>query len=630
MAISYELVETVAAALDTSDTIVAVLNAESGAAGGLRMIDANDTFDRTIGRGLSDPMGLPLGEIAAPEAEADVSAIAAAVGSLNAWRGDLVCLDRAGSRVWIGCDLIPGRADGHASQHYVLVGHDITARRAEENAAKLLNNLLAKAFQVADVPLAIINADSRFVMTNQSMDTQLGFLPGQLAGKLAADSLTPSSRPRFLAARAQQHADGLSFQADTVLLLGNGQSMPVTMSSSVVDGLDRKRYSVMTTRKRDHATHVKARAAAAPRADAETSHQVAGRLRFIDLEAVREALKDRWDNIGPRVMDAAEHVIRKRLALADTMSRDGDRGFTICFSTATQEEASFRATAIAREVRQHLIGLGEDENAIAMQVVVAGIPVVPNKPAAEQIAHRLDAVAAQGLRAACTPIQQPRILTAYRTASGTPFALHVSPTPRPRTPGSVIIPGSTKGQDLAPIHWALGIDTTKQVHRLLVDINFELFQRRELAEAFLGACADLAIPVREQLHFILSPPPVGVTTSLVQDIIRRLKTYGLGVGCHLEEWGAPAFDLRACPLSWVVVDLSGWQGGSAGPPERLRRMTGLMGAHGVKTLARRVVSANALSALHDAGVYCATLRDGADAPVSRRAGRLDQQAYMQY
>jgi PAS domain-containing protein len=614
MTIALNLFQLVIEALDTSDTIIAVLKASPDVPGGLRFVDVSAALARAIGGEFGQRNNLALSDIAAPEAAATLDAIATAVAGQTPWRGDLVCQDHAERRVWLGCHLMPARTDGQlaqgqAAQLYVLVGRDITARRAEAHASKTINNLLARAFQAADVPLAIVNADGRFVMTNLSMDAQLGLMAGSLAGKLAVDFLAPGSRPLLLAERQRQIADGTPFQAEIDLQLANGQSVPVILSSATVEGLDTKRFGVLTTRPRDAKPPAATSIRKAVRTEAPITHQVAGRLRFIDLEEVREALKDQWDSLGKRAMDAGEHTIRKRLTAADTLNRDAERGFTICFATGSEAEATLRATAIAREVRRHLIGLGEDENALAMQVVVQRIPLTADKPAGLQIAQQLDVVADQGLLAARAPLAPPRVQPIYRAASGTAFAAYVSPTLRPTTPGSTILPESTANQDLAPIQWALALDTTKPLYPLLIDIKFDLFVRRDRTEAFMDLCAKLAPQVRPHLNFLLTDLPVGVTTSLMQDITRRLKPFCGGLGWHADQWDTPNFDIRTCPLAWAIVDLGAWQGPSTSVPERLKRLSSLLTAHGIKTVARHVASMDAITALHPAGIYGAALRN---------------------
>jgi PAS domain-containing protein len=604
--ISRNYIKIVAKALEASDTIVAVLEASRDVQGGLRFMSANTALEAAIGRTTEQQFGLALGDIAAPEATPALDAIAIAVDLRRPWRGDLVCLNNAGKIVCIGCRLMPAQVARAPAQIYVLIGRDITARRAEAQAARTLNNLLAKAFLTADVPLAIVNANGRFVMTNQSMDAQLGCPLDSPAGKPATDFLPPQI---LTAGLETQQSDGVPNRSVVDLRRTDGQSLPVLLSCASFEGLDRNRFSIITTRPAESGLPASAPAAPGTKPAKPTHFQVAGLLRFIDLEDVRETFKHQWDLLGGRVLDAAERIIRKHLQAGDEVSRDMDRGFTICFARGTEEQATQRSTAMAREIRTHLINLGEDENLVAMQVAVARIPVLAGTPAGDQIARHLGVVAEAGLRAALAPLVPPRTRRAYRTSSGLLAAVHVSPMPRPTAPGCAVIPGSTMSQHLAPVSWAATRDAATQTEPLLIDLDFELFVRRDRTEALLDVCARLPTAIRPHLNFLLVNLPAGTTTSLMQGIGRRLKPFCAGVGWHLDDWSVPSFDLRACQLAWAVADLSAWTGPPLAPPQRLKRLADLLAAHGVKSLASCVVSSDAIKQLDAANIYCATLSD---------------------
>ena len=66
---------------------------------------------------------------------------------------------------------------------------------------------------------------------------------------------------------------------------------------------------------------------------------VAGKIRLVGLDEVKEALGARWAAVAARAMASAEHVIRRHCGPRDTWSRTADGGFLICFADATEEEA---------------------------------------------------------------------------------------------------------------------------------------------------------------------------------------------------------------------------------------------------------------------------------------------------
>jgi hypothetical protein len=307
-------------------------------------------------------------------------------------------------------------------------------------------------------------------------------------------------------------------------------------------------------------------------------------------------------------MRAAEQIIRKNLAPADTVSQSAERGFTICFAAGTEADATVRSTAIAQHIRRHLIGLGENEDTLAMQVVVARVALAPGEAVEGQIARHLNEKAAKGLNAAHAPPPPPPIDTVYLTATGLAAQDYVAPSLRPTVPGSTILPEFTLGHMLAPVHWAAAREGDIPARDVLLDLSFDLFLRRDRSAALLAACAKIRIEARPHYSFLLTGLPPGVTTSLMGDIARRLQPFCGGVGWHLHEWTAPTFDLRASALAWAMVDVTAWAGPPAAAPERLKRVAGLLGAHGVKVLARNVACMDGVRALHAAGVYGATLQ----------------------
>ena len=127
---------------------------------------------------------------------------------------------------------------------------------------------------------------------------------------------------------------------------------------------------------------------------------VAGKIRLIGLDEVKEALGPRWATVAARAMSSAEHVIRRRCGSHDTWSRTADGGFLICFATATEDEAAFRASAMAREIRTRLIGEGETEATATVSAIAAAVdvPQVPGRSPdmlAAVIAERLNSRLAQ-------------------------------------------------------------------------------------------------------------------------------------------------------------------------------------------------------------------------------------------
>jgi len=580
--------DVVSEALDACGTIVATLAVAADAAGGLRFSEVNPAFARILGYTQAEACGLSLGGVSAPEATPVLRHIASVVNDHASWRGELACLYRDGLRRFnIECDIVPLRV----GSGFVLIGRDATERNAALHSARTLNHLMTKSFQAVDAPLAIVAADGRFVVTNAGMNKHLGCATSP-AGRLARDYMTgPDPFSGVVPG---------TIMTDVELGPATGRRVPATLSVAAVEGLDHARFHVVTAKPR----------LAPVRTFVAPQYQVAGQLRFIDLDVMGDAVKLHWETQGKRAMQAAEQIIRKNLAPADTVRQSADRGFTICFATGTEADATERSTSIAQHIRRHLIGLGENEDALAMQVVVARVAVAPGSSAEDQIAQQLGAKAAKELREAQAPARPPHIDTVYLTATGMPAQDYASPAPRLVAPGCAILPEFILNHTMAPIHWAASREGDALARDVLLDLSFDLFLRRDRTAALLAACATIKAEARPHFSFLLTGLPAGVTTSLMQDISRRLQPFCGGVGWHLDEWTAPTFDLRPCALAWAVVDVHAWPGPPSPPPERLKRIAGLLGAYGVKTLARNVGSMDGIRALHAVGVFGAMLVQG--------------------
>jgi PAS domain-containing protein len=609
MALSVDLVLPIAQALEASDTIVAVWEVWGDISGRLRLVGANEALSRAISDGKEGIIGMPLGAIVAPEANADLDEVATAVGDLRAWRGELLCVGPGGQRVRIGCSLQPCHPGGYPIQRFVMIGRDITRVRAEEQARKVVNHLLAKAFHAADIPLTIITQNCRIVMVNQELERQLGCMPGSLVGGVWTDTLTPPFRPALAAALEQQNLDGKPFKLDVALQAFTGTALAATLTCAAIDGMDQKRFTLVTARPRDGLPRPAADQPAASPEKRAGRDEYAGRLRFIDLDGVGGDTKHM-----SVAMDSAEQIIRQRLAPQDVLQRDDERGFTLLFANASEAEATSRATAIAREVRRSLISAGQDERHLTMQVAVAAV----SPGDAAETDRRLTRVAEEGLRAARMPSAPPHVHNIYRTATGKPIGFHVLAGRRPPIPGSVILPSSSLAEDMAPLKWLAATEATSPPQLIFISASFEIFESRNRTGEFLGQCEKLAAAIRPQVNFILSEIPTGVTTSLVQDVVRRVKPFGGGVGCLLTEKLVEHVDLRNCSLAWGVIDLASWRGEQSPIPQRLTRWTGMLGAYGCKAMACNVVSLNALTALKNTGVLCATLKtpESAAAPAA--------------
>ncbi|KJV09219.1 hypothetical protein VZ95_12880 [Elstera litoralis] len=82
----------------------------------------------------------------------------------------------------------------------------------------------------------------------------------------------------------------------------------------------------------------------------------AGKLQLLNLDEIKREAGDRWEQMAEKAQSIAEQVIRHRLAPSDVVAPYDDHSFIVLFAELTEEQARLKAAAIAREVRERLLG----------------------------------------------------------------------------------------------------------------------------------------------------------------------------------------------------------------------------------------------------------------------------------
>ena len=167
-------------------------------------------------------------------------------------------------------------------------------------------------------------------------------------------------------AHERQIEDGQDYTIASRLLRADGSEVAVEITSITVQRDDLRHFRIITV-------------LAQPDAARPVTVHVAGKIKLVGLDEVKGALGSRWAEVAARAMASAEHVVRRRCGLRDTWSRTTDGGFLICFADACEDEATFRAAAVAREIRTRLIGEGESGATASVSAIAAAVDV-PDEP----------------------------------------------------------------------------------------------------------------------------------------------------------------------------------------------------------------------------------------------------------
>ncbi|MFD2264542.1 hypothetical protein ACFSM5_16675 [Lacibacterium aquatile] len=85
-------------------------------------------------------------------------------------------------------------------------------------------------------------------------------------------------------------------------------------------------------------------------------HGAAGKLQLLNLDELKRHAGDKWEAMAERARLVAEQVISHRLAPSDILAPYDDDSFVVLFAELTEEQARMKAAAIARELRERLLG----------------------------------------------------------------------------------------------------------------------------------------------------------------------------------------------------------------------------------------------------------------------------------
>jgi PAS domain S-box-containing protein len=549
-------------ALDHSDDIVLVLEQTGEDAAGIVVVSANDAFCRTCGYDHAELIGRSLLSLAAPDGNPSQCAdVIRAMRDRKSFRSEMSCTRQDGKSFSLGLHLMPVQ---HASPlRSIILGRDITESLQARQQQAAIQGLLAKVFLCVTAPVAIVTDDGIIQMNNPALDELLGYPSGGLVGKRAIELNAPIRRPAAIAALQQHVADRTDYTIATNLLRADGSEVAVEASSTTLQRDDLRRFRIVTI--------LKPPAAAPP----VTVH-VAGKIRLIGLDEVRAALGSRWAEVAAKAMTSAEHVVRRHCGPHDSWSRTTDGGFLICFADATESEGAFRAAALAREIRNRLIGEGETDEAAAVSAISAAVEV-PHMPGrspdmlaiiiGERLNGRLAQIEAQARETlrhaayttACRlePIRSRRTKKVVAQFARLPAELEL------RFLAAYSALPMNERQEFDFDRLVLGVAAEQAITeiaeggsmQILVNVEFEVFLDRRRTERYVAACQALDSRLRERLVLVLCGMPRGFPKSRVLECVMRLRPFCHGVGFQSDSMDAPSVELTLLGAAIVVLPM---------------------------------------------------------------------------
>lgn len=599
----------VAAALDRSED--AVLLAQGTADNTLRIVAMNGAFSRMSQYVASDLIGRPFLVLADAGADPDTSAkITAAAAAGTSLRTELLCDTATGKPFWFGLHLMPADDTPGLGRHFVILGRDITERIAAREQQDATQALLANVFVSVDAAVAIVAADGRCLMTNPCLDRLLGLPPNALVGRAALDQVAPGARDAAASGLTQQMRDGRPYMADLAVLRRDGTKVPVRLTSALIRGRDKQRFRIVTLHEMQAAS-------------TSMRVQVAGKVKLVGLHDVKTALGDRWPALADRALQCAEQVIRRHIDPRDTYSPTADEGFVICFASLNEDEASFQAAMIAREIRKRLIGQGEDPRASQVSAMTTSFPVPSDQ---ESITASIVDLAEARLRAdqAAVQAQARRSLRATLDAMEcTPeaifgrddtetighYACLASMLEQRIQAAMAVLPAEeTSGLDIdAVIIGMAGAFAARSAlegsaRPVLIELGFETFVDRQRVDRYLTALAKLDTKLRQRIIVILSQLPTGVGRNRLHDAVQRLRPLCRGVGFEIDDLTMPLVDFVFSGPPILAISARIRRGERPFPTGSVARLVEPLHAFRGRLLVRHVASRDAARQLRRMGV----------------------------
>ncbi len=604
-----ELTRLAGNALDASDDAMAVFLRDGEE---LSYVTGNAAFGRLTAWLPEAARGLGLFRLlGVASASPDGARIVAAVAAGKCVRAELACHGQTGRAYWLGLNLMPAEA-----AHVVLHGHDITKRRVAGLQQQAVQTLLARVFQVIDAAVAIIGADGRMLMANPALHTLLGQPAGTLEGTLALDHLDPNSRKAVEEALAQQNQDAKPCGVPVRLSRGSGDTIAARLHSALMVRPDQQRFRILTVTPDASAPDGRIPDAGQPARFRE--FLVAGKIRLVGLEDVRVALGARWPEMAERAMQCAEHVARKRLGPSDSFSRTEDEGLMICFGGLTEDEASFRAAMIGREITQRLIGMNHDPATARVTAITAMVELSDGKLDSAALPRLLDerlgarrveieARARDTLRYAMRDTRCSLEVVSQRDGKQVAHYAHLPLAAERRIVAAAgALPPEELGDfDVDALRLQLAMERAAEVSiegaglPLLVEVSFSVFDTRGRTKRLVDACGRLPPAVREQLTLILTERQDGLPEARLRDCLGRLRPYCREIGYGSEQLELPPAGIGAAIM---VVAASAVMSGGMLREEALFQFMPQLRARGARLLVRDVPSAAMARDLREMGV----------------------------
>jgi PAS domain S-box-containing protein len=606
-------------AMEKSDDIMIVLETDHGGeTADAVIVGVNGAFHHALGFSDDDILGRPAAELFPLGGDAETLMDAIRAGT--AIHTELRCCRASGGTIMLGIHLMPAPAQADGRVCFVLLARDITAVIQSRQMQDSIHRLLAKVFTTIEEAVVIVserrgNTAGCIVMTNPGVDRLLGYKPNSLTGRNSLDLVAAGSRDMVATHFKQQSEQGgdSSFRAPLVTASGPEFDAQITSVLVATDGVSH--FRIVTLRQ-----HIVA-------ANKIRSESV-GKIKLVGLDEVRRALGSRWPAVASRAMATAEAVIKRRCGPTDSYSQADDTSFLMCFGSLSEEESSFRAAMIGREIRDRLVGQGE----APANSYVRSLAAVIQFPDKGETGSQLHAVLLTGLDQQLERLE----LAARETLKNAPADTRCDLEPvRGRISGeAVAMQVHLHGQlerslvsalSVLPLAEAKAFDmdglllqvaAQQAINSLvrgdavpfLVNVSFDVFASRAATESFFATCLRLDPRVCGRLILLLSKLPYGLPPARLLECVNRLRPFCCGVGYNIDDLA----DLALIDLSNSFNPIAAFQMAALAdsPPQKIKPLIDSLHARRVRIMVRGVTSEKGAAAFRSLGADMISIERG--------------------
>jgi len=257
----------------------------------------------------------------------------------------------------------------------VLILHDISARRASEDALRASESMYRALVEMSPDAVIVTDATGVVTMVNSRAYELMGMRPEDgIRGRNALEFVAPGDRERLAGRIRSAGATGTVARAEEYELIGRGgDGVPVEVSISIVPGADGERRIMAVVRDirerrraeaqirylayHDTLTGAATRAVLVERL-ASAIEQAASNdgtgvgVIYLDLDGFKGVNDTRGHDAGDALLRAVAAELRGVLRAQDTLARVGGDEFVLLIPGTTDGEAASVAAAALDAVRR--------------------------------------------------------------------------------------------------------------------------------------------------------------------------------------------------------------------------------------------------------------------------------------